>query len=211
MDELPRAIPRSEPKWWHSGRIAEVLLIALGVFLGMLGEEWRQDREHRKLAQQTLHRFRTELAGNRNAVASVEERHAQDLKAIQVYLRSDSASRKRLPYPFRGTNPSFLQYAAWDVALATQSLEYLDRDLATAIAQVYAIQRQLDDATRGITQVMYAKAGSQDVQGALAPFAVYFGDCTILEPRLKLKLDTVVTRIDRALKAGALSVADRKN
>ena len=46
---------------------------------------------------------------------------------------------------------------------------------------------------------MYAKAGTKEIRSALAPFAVYFGDCTILEPRLKLKLDTVVTRIDRAL------------
>src|SRR6185312_8415234 len=111
----------------------------------------------------------------------------------------DSTARKKMPFPFSGTHPAFLQYAAWDVAVATQSIEYLDRDLATSIARAYAIQRQLDDATRDIRQGMYEKAGSRDVASSRAPFAVYFGDCTVIEPRLTRELDGVIVQIDRAL------------
>jgi hypothetical protein len=179
----------------------EILLVALGVILGLAGESWRQTREHRQLAAETLQRVRAELAANREAVDAVQERHERDLRAIQLYLREDDAGRRKLQYPFTGTHPAFLQYAAWDMAVATQSIEYLDRDLVTAIARVYAIQRQLDGATRDITQVMYAKAGDSNLRTSLAPFAVYFGDCTVIEPRLKRELDVVIARIDSG-KAG---------
>jgi hypothetical protein len=184
------------------------LLVALGVVLGLLGEGWRQTREHQQLATETLQRVRAELVSNRAGVVAVQDRHTQDLRAIQLYLKTDAAGRKELTFPFTGTHPAFLQYAAWDVAVATQSIEYLDRDLATSIARVYAIQRQLDDATRDITQVMYAKAGDRDAETALAPFAVYFGDCTLIEPRLRRELDAVITQIDRDLAPkGARTVA----
>jgi hypothetical protein len=179
--------------------VLEVLLVALGVVLGLVGEGWRQTREHHQLATETLQRIRAELLSNRAGVVVVQDRHAQDLRAIQLYLKAGAVERKKLAVPFTGTHPAFLQYAAWDVAVATQSIEYLDRDLATTIARAYAIQRQLDDATRDITQVMYAKAGERDPASALAPFAVYFGDCTVIEPRLRRELDRVITQIDRDL------------
>jgi hypothetical protein len=185
--------------------IVEVLLVALGVVLGLFGESWRQTREHRQLANETLQRIRAELIANRAAVEAVQARHAYDLQAIQLYLKADVDGRKSLPFPFQGTHPAFLQYAAWDVAVATQSIEFLDRDLVTAIARVYAIQHQLDDATHDITQVMYANAGNHDFQRALAPFAVYFGDCTLIEPRLKHDLDSVIARIDRGVGSAVAS------
>jgi hypothetical protein len=44
-----------------AGMLLQVVLIALGVFLGLAGEEWREDRENRSLAAETLRRFRVEL------------------------------------------------------------------------------------------------------------------------------------------------------
>lgn len=79
--------------------------------------------------------------------------------------------------------------------MATQSIQYLDRDVVTAIARVYAIQHQLDGATRDITLVMYTNAGDSDIRRSLAPFAKYFGDCAVIEPRLKHERDSVIERV----------------
>jgi hypothetical protein len=189
--------------------LIEVLLVALGVALGLGAETWRQAREHRQLATETLRRVRAELVDNRPAVDAVDDRHVQDLNAIQQYFKADAAKRQTLAFPFSGTHPAFLQYAAWDVAVATQSIQYLNRDLVTSIARVYAIQRQLDGATRDITQVMYAKAGDSDIRRSLAPFAVYFGDCTVIEPRLKRELDAVIVQIERDLGSTATDQGQR--
>jgi hypothetical protein len=41
--------------------LLEVVLITAGVFLGLAGESWRESREHRELAEQSLRRFREEF------------------------------------------------------------------------------------------------------------------------------------------------------
>jgi hypothetical protein len=190
--------PRSRGK--SLGRIAlEIALIAVGVFLGLMGEQWRERQQHRELAETALRRFRSEFQTNREAVAAVKDKHESDLKGIQAYLRADASTRGSMAYPFRGTNPAFLEYTAWDLALATQSLAFVDPKLAASIAHVYAVQRQLDGATRDITQVMYARAGESDPAAALRPFAIYFGDCTIIEPRLLKEYDTILSELDGAL------------
>ena len=81
--------------------------------------------------------------------------------------------------------------------MATQSLAYIDSDLAFAISHVYAAQQQLDGSTRGVTQAMYATA---DAEAFLRNgLATYFGDCVLMEPRLLAIYDQVLPQIDRAL------------
>ena len=174
----------------------EVVLISVGVFLGLAGEQWRERAHERELAQASLHRFRAEFAKNRDAVAAVKDKHAAKLKALQAYFSADANTRAALTMPDTALDPAFFEYAAWDVAQASQSLAYIDADLAFAIAHVYAAQRQLDDLTRAITQTMYSFT---DVTAFLRNVATYFGDCTLHEPRLLTIYDDILRRLDREL------------
>jgi hypothetical protein len=177
----------------------EVLLISVGVFLGLMGEQWRERSQKRELAVGSLQRFRAEFVANQKAVQSVRKSHTDDEKNILAYLNRDAAARARLPYPFQSTNPAFLEYSAWDVALATQSLAHIDQELAHRIAHVYSVQRQLDGATRDITHVMYSKTGYPDPISLLTSMVVYFGDCNLIEPRLIALYDEIIPQLDRAL------------
>jgi hypothetical protein len=194
--------PAPAPPW--RGRslvrvVLEVALIATGVFLGLMGEQWRERAQHRELAVASLRRFRSEFQANRDAVAAVREHHVAGLGRIQEYFRADPETRARLGNPFRGTHPAFFEYSAWDVALATQSLAYIESDLAHAVSHVYSVQRQLDGATRDITHIMYAKNGEENLPSFLGSMASYFGDCNLIEPRLLELYDEILPRIDRAL------------
>jgi hypothetical protein len=189
------------------GLALEVAMVGVGVFLALMGEQWRERSEHRELARASLGRFRAEFVANRAAVVAVKDRHARDLEEIKRYFGADSAARAGMPRPFHGTHPAFLEYTAWDLALATQALSYVDPQLASAIAHDYAIQRQLDAATRDITQTMYMKSGDADPRPFLASIAIYFGDCTLIEPRLVAQYDSVLLRLDRALGGVAVGAA----
>jgi hypothetical protein len=191
--------------------LLEVALIAVGVFLGLMGEQWRQRAEHRELAQASLRRFRDEFRLNRKAVADVRDHHVAGLRDIQAYLGSDQSARERIALPFRGTHPAFLEYTAWDVALATQSLAYVDPTLAQRISRVYAMQRQLDNATRTATDVMYMKAGGgkEGLSSFLGSIATYFGDCNLIEPRLIAEYDRILPQLDRAIGASPRGPASR--
>jgi hypothetical protein len=191
--------PAARPKRRSLPKIGlEVLLIGLGVFLGLAGEQWREHAHQRELAAASLRRFRAEIARNRDAVIAVRNKHEAGLKAIEEYLAVDDRTRRNLAFP-ASTDPAFLEYAAWDLAIATQSLGDIDQNLAQKIAGVYAIQHQLDNATRTITDVMYAKAGDPSRVPFLSSLALYFDDCNLIEPRLVASYDEALKTLDAAI------------
>jgi hypothetical protein len=197
---VPRAVAAA-PARLSAGRplfriALEVLLISAGVFLGLAGEQWRERASERSLAQSSLRRFRAELRKNRDSVAAVKDKHVTKLQNLQAYFHAAPSARQALAVPDTALDPAFFEYAAWEVALATRALAYMDQDLALSIAHVYAAQRQLDELTRAITQSMYLSANTT---GFLYGVATYFGDCTLHEPRLLGIYDDMLARIDRAL------------
>jgi hypothetical protein len=176
----------------------EVLLIAIGVFLGLAGDQWRESAHQRALAAASLRRFRVEIAKNRDAVLVVRDKHEAGLKAIREYFAVDERTRRNLVLPM-STSPAFLEYAAWDLAIATQSLGDIDQNLAQHLAGVYAMQRQLDNATRTITDVMYAKGDAPNPAPFLTSLSLYFGDCNLIEPRLVARYDEALKKLDAAI------------
>jgi hypothetical protein len=208
---VPRAATAASGGQQARGRsfgklVLEVVLISIGVFLGLAGEQWRESAHDRELAHASLRRFRSEFRANRKAVAEVRDRHEKKLKDMRAYF---AAHRSELrahevdvkvpipqPLPDTATDPAFFEYAAWDLALATQSLAHMDQDLAFAIAHVYQVQRQIDESTRAITQTMYSFS---DELTWLRSVTTYFGDCTLLEPRLVTIYDDILPRLDRAI------------
>jgi hypothetical protein len=208
--EKPAAASVPVPHRSHGrslGRILlEVVLISVGVFLGLAGEQLRESMHDRELAQASLHRFRSEFRTNREGLAAVAQKHATKLKDMQAYfdahraeLRAHIADRKvplPLPVPDTATDPAFFEYSAWDLAMATQSLAHMDPELAFAISHVYRVQQQIDEGTRAITQAMYSFS---DELAFLYGVTTYYGDCTLLEPRLLKIYDEILPRLDRAL------------
>src|SRR6187549_3591481 len=69
--------------------ILEVVLITTGVFLGLAGESWRESREHRELAAQSLRRFRDEFRANRAEVLRVHQRHLDEETAMLAYFEAN--------------------------------------------------------------------------------------------------------------------------
>src|SRR5688500_9941125 len=108
--------------------LLEVGLITTGVFLGLAGESWRETRQHRELAEQSLRRFRDEFRANRDAVLRVHERHIEQEKGLNAYFNTNGPAlmasmldpRKPLPLPVPDivTDSAVFDYSAWDVALA---------------------------------------------------------------------------------------------
>src|SRR5688572_15159320 len=78
----PRASPRARPS--PLSMVLQVALIAVGVFLGLAGEEWREDRENRRVAADALRRLRVELEVNRESVARVKDYHAERLAELKT-------------------------------------------------------------------------------------------------------------------------------
>jgi hypothetical protein len=193
------APPASRGRGRSLVRIAlEVALIGTGVFLGLAGEQWRENVHHRELAAGALRRFRTEIQANRLSVANVKDYHAETLKHVQAYVTADPR-RRELGTNVRGLQPAAFEHSAWDLALATQALADVDPQLAFALARIYNAQTMYAELTGGILQAMYLRPPSENLEGFLRALEVYYGDIVLIEPQLLRLYDETVPQIDRAL------------
>ena len=179
----------------------EVVLISLGVFLALMGEQWRENSHTRELAESSLRRFRSEILANRAAVAEVKDYHVTLLKSLEAHLAADPAT-PRTGVQIRGVRPVFFEDTAWNLALATQSLAHIDPDVAFDLSRIYGLQRTYAEQTRGIMQAIYLRPLAENLQG----LAAYYGDLVLWEPELMRMYEQVVPRIDRVL--GASSSGD---
>ncbi len=201
VTKLESSGPRTRPEWVRSAaRITlEVALISVGVFLGLAGEQWREDRRHHELAESSLRRFRSEIVENRKAVSEVRDYHSKLLEQLQDYLSKDHNSRNKADVTIQGLRFVTFDQTAWDLAMTTQALTYVDRDLAFALSHVYNVQRALNEYTRGMTQAMYLIPLRDNFDAFAQASEVYFGDAVYMEPKLLAEYDDLIRQIDRAL------------
>jgi hypothetical protein len=205
-EEAAAAPPAPPPAPIHRPRarsilkfLLEILLIATGVFLGLAGEQWREHAHRKELAQEALRRFRTEIETNRKAVAAVKDYHATMQQKLTAYLRAKPEARKAMSVELQGIEPAAFEHTAWDLAIATQSLNDIDRDLAFALSRMYAVQQNYDGLSRGILQAMYVRTPTDEPDAFLATVHLYYADITLMEPRMLAMYDDLLPRIDHAV------------
>ena len=177
----------------------QVILIALGVFLGLAGEEWRQGRENHRLAAEMLQRFRTEIAANRTMLMSVKDYHAERLAELKTYFAAPAEARDATIVKFTGLRPPFFERTAWDLALATQSLAYIDANLAFALSRTYSFQNVTNELGRGVLDAMYTRPPTEADNNFFVVLELYYGDLGGLEPGLVAAYDQLLPAIDEAL------------
>lgn len=173
----------------------EVVLITVGVFLALMGDQWRERAHDRELAEDALRRFRTEIVANQKSVAAVKDYHVTLLASLRAYLAADPKTRSSDMVRIRGLQPAFFEQTAWDLALATQSLPHIDQDLAYHLSRAYGLQRVYGQFTLNIMQAIYLQPLEANFDG----LAAYYGDLVLWEPQLLQMYDDLLPRIDRAL------------
>jgi hypothetical protein len=189
-------VSSQRPKWLLKILI-EVAFISMGVFLALMGEQWRERAHTRELARGSLQRFRVELVRNRKAVEAVKDYHKSVLAGLQRYMDADAAQRNPEQVRVRGLQPAILEHTAWDLALATQSLADLDPALAFELSRIYGLQTRYDDVTRSILQAIYIRPVGENLEGLY----YYYGDAVIWDTALLKMYQDILPQIDRVLRS----------
>ena len=202
-DAMARARPDATQRSKSLLKIGlEVLLISTGVFLGLMGEQWRERAHHRELAETSLRRFRDEILTNRKAVAAVKDYHTTTKKSLAAFFAADAKTRPTIRdgIRIRGIQPASFERTAWDLALITQSLTFVDPSLAFALSRIYTTQQSYAELSRGILQAMYLLPPmSENPTPFFGALSVYYGDIVYYEPRLLELYDEILPQIDHAL------------
>lgn len=196
--DLPASSSRRR-RWSAGWPVLEVFLIALGVFLGLAGEQWRSNAERRERAAETLRRIRAEMAANRDEVKRVVDYHADAARRLKDYLAAPAATRGERRFRLDGIMPVQFEQTAWDLAQSTQALVDIDPDLSFALARVYGVQKRYNGLTEGITNAMYLRPPAEDVTAFLQSLTLYYSDVVMLEPAIEKLYEEMLPQIDRAL------------
>ncbi len=193
------AVPRRGTRGKTALRLAlEVLLIGIGVFLGLAGEQWRESREHSERAQASLRRFHTELRDNKKAVAAVRDYHVTLRTSLRQYLNATPEQRKSISLKMNGVRPVFFETTAWDLALATQALADIPQEVAFDLSRVYRIQQAYVQLSQGMLNAMFINSPYSGGDAFLGSVAVYLDDVAALEPQLLKMYDEVLPKIQSA-------------
>jgi len=182
----------------------EVVLIAVGVFLALWANNWHKDRQHRAQAQAALRNFAAEMETNREAMQRNRAYHDAFARELREFLASkEPASEDRLnkSVHFEGMRPVIFEHTAWDLALATQALSYLDSDLAFDISKVYTTQNAFEKLEDSFLAAAFAPASlsSDNVKGLATAMELYLIDVNQQEPGILQLYDKVIPEVKGAL------------
>ena len=182
----------------------EVVLIAVGVFLALWANNWHEDREHRAQAKAALRNFVGEMEANRQATQRNRTYHETFARELREFLASkEPANEDRLnkSVHFEGMRPVIFEHTAWDLALATQALSYLDPDLAFDISKVYTQQNAFQKLEDSFLAAAFTPASlsSDNVKGMATAMELYLIDVNQQEPAILQVYDKVIPEINSAL------------
>jgi len=182
----------------------EVVLIAVGVFLALWANNWHVDREHRAQAKAALRNFVGEMEANRQATQRNRTYHETFARELREFLASkEPANEDRLnkSVHFEGMRPVIFEHTAWDLALATQALSYLDPDLAFDISKVYTQQNAFQKLEDSFLAAAFTPASlsSDNVKGMATAMELYLIDVNQQEPAILQLYDKVIPEINSAL------------
>ena len=200
-DPLPAdASPPAARRWWRRSFLwmaAEMVLISASVFLGLIGQQWYEDRERRQEATASLQRFQAEITINRDDVAKKLAYHAQMHKALRPSAYGETKTSEEPT--FDGIKPPAFERSAWDLAVATQSLTDVDPELAFWLSRTYTFQNSIDELSRAFTAGMYVNPPGTSPVVFRELVTLYYDDLVGMEPNLLRMYDEVLSKIDAAL------------
>jgi Tfp pilus assembly protein PilE len=184
--------------------LIEVVLVAVGVFLALWANNWHEDREHRAQAQSALRNFAAEMDANRQATQRNRAYHETFARELREFLASkEPASEDRLnkSVHFEGMRPVIFEHTAWDLALATQVLSYLDPDLAFDISKVYTQQNAFQKLEDSFLAAAFTPASlsSENVKGMATAMELYLIDVNQQEPAMLQLYEKVIPEVNTAL------------
>ena|SRR5207248_9252720 len=186
----------------------EVALIAVGVFLALLANNWHENSEHRTQARAALRNFADEMEANREATQRNRQYHETLARELREFLASKeppSDDRFNKSVHFEGLRPVVFEHTAWDLALATQALSYLKPDLAFDISKVYTQQNAIQKLEDSFLASAFTPAtlSSESLKGLAPAMEIYLIEVNLQEPAMMSRYEQIIPEVKRALSGEA--------
>lgn len=120
----------------------EILSVSFAVFLGLVLNQCKDDINHRNLAEKSKLNIVQELTKNKKNMDAMLQEHKKALQVVDSILElKGKSSYENISL---NINFSLQNSTAWETAKLTQAISYMNIDLVSNIAGVYAYQTYYD-------------------------------------------------------------------
>ena len=125
----------------------QILPVMLGVYLGLLANNWNEEKKSRRLEQQILIKIKAEIEGNKKQIEANFDYHKMLLDTATAFYQTGDIETFLAPaYKsgqsnfWRGTRTSRLKSSAYQASISSGVFANLDIDLITLLSELYAVQ-----------------------------------------------------------------------
>lgn len=177
--------------------LVESVLVVGSILLALALDEWNQDRDFQDLASLSLANFEREIQQNRLRLEDVTLFHA----GLRDVLANMDASGEAIPATtvrnmMEGFQPAILVSTAWETAVATGALGYMDYDVVAGLSLTYNMQERLVTLNRsGLNDILVGGFRSGETELLVYMANRYMRELTEAEQGLQGVYDLVLSLI----------------
>ncbi len=122
----------------------EIFVVSIGILLGFLMNDWREERNNQKEAKKVLDAIMVELEFNVEGIKSRLPYY--NLLMDSLYANANRGISKINEISvWQGTRPPLFKESAYQMALSSGALNELDIELSAAISEVYSFQASFQE------------------------------------------------------------------
>ncbi len=186
---------------WISRVMVESVLVVGSILLALALDEWNEGREYQDLANRSLANFEREIEQNRLRVEDVTLFHA----GLRDVLTNMAAGGGEVPATtirniMEGFQPAILVSTAWETAVATGALGYMDYDVVAGLSLTYNLQERLAVLNQsGLNDLLVGGFRSEDAELLAYMANRYMRELTEAEQSLQGVYDLVLGLIAETL------------
>jgi hypothetical protein len=183
------------PEWLLRVSIESVLIV-VSILLALGVDQWRENRENRLIAHQSLQIFEREVRRNL-ATLDNEIPYHNGLSQVAVAMAAEPERIVEVRSLLEGLKPVVLLNTAWETALATGALRHIDVETVSDLSLTYSMQQRFrDEMLTGLPRLIPgAGAEASEMQQAVA----YLTNLATAEKELREVYVNALQSIARAI------------
>ena len=194
---------KKAPTFSFSELLTQSFLIFLSVVLGLMANEWRQDRAIKKDIDKALYAIQEEIRGNLAGMQRALQYHDQikgALASLANEIHDQSAKptpqqlRKALP---QGFGVPLIERNAWDVLNFTGLISELDYEWVSELSRLYSHQSFYHEKLDKVGDNLYIASNMhpEHTHALTLALSLLANDIVIQEKRLTDKYQTILTKL----------------
>ena len=188
-------INSNENSNFFKSSLLQIIPVMLGVFLGLLANNWNEERQSKQLETKVLQKIKEDISSNKKQLENVLEYHkslADSAKAIfQIgsleYLtatRFEARNMKGNNNFWKGTRTGTLRDAGYQTAIVSGALAKMDIELVSTLSEIHKAETHFNQLANNYLQNIINQNSETKVMDYLQ-FALTFSmDISIAEESL---------------------------